>query len=96
MNSLSEAMAGGCATGRMLGFDPMLRDFAALSRASRAAALLVAFLAAALAGCGIKGPLKPPPPKTVQTAPATGGPAIGAPPGQPATPTDTQDRERKP
>jgi predicted small lipoprotein YifL len=80
----------------MLGFDPMLRDFAALFRASRAAALIVALVAVPLVGCGIKGPLKLPPDKIAPPVPATNSPAIGSLPAESATPTDPQDRERKP
>ncbi len=74
----------------------MLRDFAALFRASRAAALLVALVALPLAGCGIKGPLRPPPDKIAPTAPAANSPAIGSLPADSLTPADPQDRERKP
>lgn len=49
----------------MLGFAPMVKQNApAAHRAARPfaiAALAAAALAAALAGCGVKGPLQPPP-----------------------------------
>lgn len=74
----------------------MLRDFAALFRASRTAALLVALVAVPLAGCGIKGPLKLPADKIAPTAPTSNSPAIRSLPAESLTPTDPQDRERKP
>ena len=59
----------------------MLRDFLAGDRRARVrvlgAALLVAFLAACAAGCGIKGPLRLPPPPPA--APATPDAAPTAP-----------------
>jgi predicted small lipoprotein YifL len=53
----------------------MLRDFLAGDRRSRGRvfgmALLAAVLAACAAGCGIKGPLRLPPPPAPQAVPPT-------------------------
>lgn len=52
---------------RVLGFRSMLRDFAAtvcVPPVCVAAALFVASVALAMTGCGIKGPLRLPPPPT--------------------------------
>ncbi len=72
----------------------MLRDFTALVRLAAPtpiiAAMMVAITACALAGCGIKGPLRPAP----GTTPATPPPATSAP--TPSGVTDTEDPERKP
>lgn len=61
----------------------MLRDFLAGDRRARVrvlgTALLVAFLAACAAGCGIKGPLRLPPPPPPPAAPATPDAAPAAP-----------------
>ena len=76
----------------------MLREFAATLRAfataratpSYAAAFAVLLLGAMLAGCGIKGPLKLPPPTTPSTTPSTSTPTKpGAPaPTEPAPPIE--------
>ena len=67
----------------------MLRDFFAPFRPPRTAALVVALvvvpLAASLAACGIKGPLKPPPGKSVAGAPPPQAPVGGTLPSE--TPT---------
>jgi len=68
----------------------MLRDFAAAFRFHRAmrppivAATMVAVIATALGGCGIKGPLKPAPGTT--PPPSTSTPGTNLP-----TPTGTSD-----
>jgi predicted small lipoprotein YifL len=66
----------------------MVRDFPALLRSgSCALALMAAIGATALAGCGIKGPLKP-----AQPAAAT----AGTPPPEPAAVPAPTPAERKP
>jgi predicted small lipoprotein YifL len=53
---------------------------------------MIALMAAALAGCGIKGPLRLPPPP-VAAAPAAPAPAATATPSSPADPTGTRPSE---
>jgi len=67
----------------VLGFRPMLRDFAAEFRSARSVATVV-LLAVALAGCGIKGPLKLPAAQPAPTAPAAENPPAPAAPPLPA------------
>jgi predicted small lipoprotein YifL len=73
----------------------MLRDFHAADRPSggiaRGTILLVALLAVCAAGCGIKGPLRPPPPPTAAPVPAAPDAAPAAPAeAAPATPPRKQ------
>jgi predicted small lipoprotein YifL len=64
----------------------MLREFAANPRPLAAAAVIL-LAAAMLAGCGIKGPLKLPPPAT----PAATPPAAASPAPAPAAPEASKD-----
>jgi predicted small lipoprotein YifL len=65
----------------------MLLDFTTGARSPMVAAMAVALVAAALAGCGIKGPLKPAPWSTPRATTASPGavpstiPALPPPPG---------------
>jgi predicted small lipoprotein YifL len=62
----------------------MLREFVAPFRFPRPAVLIVAVLAATVAGCGIRGPLRlPPKPATGTAPPGTAAPAAGALPTEP-------------
>jgi len=58
---------------------PMLRDFRRASRTMRRLAALIAvpFVAAAIAGCGIKGPLKLPDAASAATPPPAVAPSAG-------------------
>jgi hypothetical protein len=73
----------------------MLRDFAAPFRMPRTAALLVALVAAPLAACGIKGPLKPPGNAAAGVPPAATS-APGTLPSESPTSVDPQRGEAKP
>lgn len=77
----------------MLGFRPMLREFAAAFRSARSVATVV-LLAVALAGCGIKGPLKLPAAQPASAAPAAENPPAPALPAPAAS--DAGGSGRKP
>ena len=74
----------------------MLREFAATLRRlavvratpPAAAAFALLLVAAPLAGCGIKGPLKLPPPPAATATPAAPAPEKSAAPGAPAPAAD--------
>jgi predicted small lipoprotein YifL len=63
----------------------MLRDFAAIGRV--VAAMLA--LALAISACGIKGPLKLPPPPAVPSVPAAGSASPAVPADGESTPGKT-------
>jgi predicted small lipoprotein YifL len=65
----------------------MLREFRARFRALRTPAAVMAIAATLVAGCGIKGPLRLPPPATAVPAPAS-TPAPVPPAGTPASSPD--------
>ena len=63
----------------MITSPPMLRDFRRASRTTRRLATLIAvpLVAAAIAGCGIKGPLKQPDAAPATTPPSPVAPSAG-------------------
>ena len=65
-------------------------------RAARATVLVAAAVLLVLGGCGIKGPLKPPPDKAAQNAPAAPYSAPGPLPVDSPTPLPTPDRVKAP
>ncbi len=76
----------------------MLRDFLAGDRTPArffGTTLLVAVLAACVAGCGIKGPLRlpPPPPPAVPAAPETSPAAPDTTPAAPSEPESATPRK---
>jgi predicted small lipoprotein YifL len=73
----------------------MLREFAAEFRSARSVAT-VTLLAVALAGCGIKGPLKLPAAQPASTAPAAENPPAPAPPLPAPAASDAGGSGRKP
>jgi predicted small lipoprotein YifL len=75
MNSLSVVIADRISC--VLGFTTMLDHFDTAVRAARVVAFVVT--AAVIAGCGIKGPLRPATPPAPASAPATPEASVPAP-----------------